>query len=61
MPEYTKKTINRFHLSKLNPEKLYKVLQGIFDGDYLYKTHDGRVIDFFNGFETKSPIWKTSK
>lgn len=36
-------------------EKFMKMIQDILEGRYLYRTMDGRILDFDNGTETD--IW----
>lgn len=57
----TKRSVLNIHkLTNLGPNKLYIKLEELLDGKYLYRTIDGRVLDFKNGIEHKAVLKKIS-
>lgn len=47
--------LNMHKLNELGPVKLCKKLEDLFDGEYLYRTNDGRILDFETGTEHPAP------
>lgn len=47
--------LNMHKLNELGPVKLCKKLEELFKGDYLYRTNDGRILDFATGTEHPAP------
>lgn len=47
--------LNMHKLTALGPNKLHKKLTRLLDGEYLYRTGDGRILDFKNGIEYAAP------
>lgn len=46
-----KRVLNSQSIKSLTPNKFVKKVQGILDGKYLYRTLDGRILDFEKGSE----------
>lgn len=52
--------LNMHKLNELGPVKLCKRLEDLFNGEYLYRTNDGRILDFGAGTEHPAPEKKFS-